>query len=98
MTLRATAATTLFLCAAVCFVVGCAAPGDPTARHPVVPTPITDLAARQSGGAMVLTFTLPRQSMDHEPLAESPAIEVYRASLAAGSLPDQHTPWRLVYT
>ena len=36
--------------------------------------------------------------MDHEPLAESPAIEIYRASLATGATPDKKTAWRLVYT
>jgi hypothetical protein len=98
MTPRATATITFFLFACGCLAFGCAAPGDPTARHPVVPTPITDLAARQSGVAIALTFSLPRQSLDHESLAESPSIEVYRAPLAVSTIPGQHTAWRLVYT
>ena len=76
---------------------GCAAPGDPTARHPVVPLPIPDLAARQAGSAVVLSFTLPTRSADRETLAESPSIEIYRAPLPAAVAPGRKTPWRLVY-
>jgi hypothetical protein len=79
-------------------VVGCAAPADPSPRHPVVPTPITDLAARQSGTSVVLAFSLPRESTDGDALAENPAIEIYRAPLSPGVSPNQKTPWRLVYT
>jgi hypothetical protein len=78
--------------------VGCAAPGDPSPRHPIVPAAITDLSARQSGSSMVLTFRLPRQSTDREALAEAPTIEIYRATLAPGTSPDRKTPWRLVYS
>jgi hypothetical protein len=77
---------------------GCAAPGEPTARHPVVPVAITDLAARQSGNVVVLTFSLPHQSTDRESLAEPPTIEIYRAPLSPGASPNRKTPWRLVYT
>src|SRR5260370_28539911 len=79
-------------------IVGCAAPGAPSPRRPIVPAAITDLAARQSGGAVVLTFSLPRQSTDREPLAEAPTIEIYRAALPPGAAPDRKTPWRLVYS
>jgi hypothetical protein len=77
---------------------GCAAPGDPSPRHPVIPVAITDLAARQSGSGVVLTFSLPRQSTDHQSLAEPPGIEIYRAALSPGATPDRKTQWRLVYT
>ena len=77
---------------------GCAAPGEPTARHPVIPVAITDLAARQSGNVVVLTFGLPHQSTDRESLAGLPTIEIYRAALSAGASPNRKTPWRLVYT
>src|ERR1700682_6728573 len=77
---------------------GCAAPGEPTARHPVIPVAITDLAARQSGNVVVLTFGLPHQSTDRESLAELPTIEIYRAVLSPGASPNRKTPWRLVYT
>src|ERR1700680_1047323 len=77
---------------------GRAAHGDPTARHPVVPVAITDLAARQSGSVVVLTFSLPHESTDHESLAEPPTIEIYRAALSPGASPNRKPPWRLVYT
>jgi hypothetical protein len=76
---------------------GCAAPGEPTARHPLVPVAVADLAGRQSGSEVVLTFTLPTQSADRASLAEPPAIEIYRAALLPGATPDRKTPWRLVY-
>jgi len=77
---------------------GCAAPGEPTARHPVVPTAVTDLAARQYGNAFSLTFTLPARSMDREALPEKPAIEIFRAELPPGGVPVKQTAWRLAYT
>jgi len=77
---------------------GCAAPGEPSARHPVVPAAVTDLAARQSGNSFVLTFTLPQRSTDREALAEHPAIEIYRAALAPGAVADKKTGWRLAYS
>jgi hypothetical protein len=77
---------------------GCAAPGDPSPRRPVVPEKVTDLAARQYGNAMNLAFTLPTRSTDREALAEPPAIEIYRAALVPGAVPDRKTSWQLVYT
>ena len=77
---------------------GCAAPGDPSPRHPVVPEKITDLTARQYGNAMDLTFTLPTHAVDREALVEPPTIEIYRAALAPGGFPDRKTNWRLAYT
>lgn len=85
----------LFACA---LAAGCAAPGEPTARHPVVPTAISNLGARQYGNAFALTFTLPTRSMDREALAEHPTIEIYRAALPAGAGGDKKTAWRLAYT
>jgi hypothetical protein len=68
--------------------VGCAAPGEPTARHPVVPQAIKDLSARQQGNGTVLTFTLPSQSTDKKPLSDTPTVEIYRtASAPAGAPP-----------
>jgi hypothetical protein len=77
---------------------GCAAPGDPTARHPVVPVAVADLTALQYGNSFELAFTLPSKSMDREALAEHPAIEIYRAQLPPGTPPDKKTAWRLAYT
>ena len=95
---RAAALPMLLLFVLACaLIVGCAAPGDPSPRHPVVPAVISDLVARQSGGAMVLTFTLPLKSTDGESLDEAPTIEIYRATLSPGIFPDRKTPWRLIY-
>src|SRR5580692_11509521 len=59
--------------------VNCAAPGEPIERKPQVPTPITDLAAQQQGNDVILTFTMPKDTVDHHALKQPPAIEVYRA-------------------
>lgn len=88
-------ALSLFACA---FAAGCAAPGEPTERHPIVPSRITDLGARQYGNSFALTFTLPTRSMDREALPEHPTIEIYRASLLAGAVADKKTAWYLAYT
>jgi hypothetical protein len=78
-------------------IAGCASPGDPTPRHPVVPLPIMDLAARQSGSEIVLTFTIPTRSTDREILSERPSIEIFRADLTPGAMPDKKTPWNPTY-
>jgi fibronectin type III domain protein len=95
---RAAARVAFVFCVPACaLVAGCAAPGEPSPRHPVIPTAITDLAARQTGSAVVLTFSLPHESTDHESLAEAPTIEVYRAALPSGASPGRKTPWRMEY-
>ena len=99
MTSRASASLGFALAAWMsAFAAGCAAPGEPTARHPVVPAPVADLAARQVGSEIVLTFTLPARSTDGEALAERPSIEIYRAELAPGAAVDRKTPWSLTFT
>ena len=65
---------------------GCASPGDPYERKARVPQAVTDLAAAQSGSDVVLTFTLPTETVDHRPLEQPPAIEIYRA-FAAPTVP-----------
>jgi hypothetical protein len=89
-----TVAPGLLACA---LLAGCAAPGDPTPPRPVIPVAVTDLAARQAGDTVALTFNVPRQSTEREPLAEPPAIEIYRAPLPPGALAGPKTSWRLVY-
>jgi hypothetical protein len=97
--IRAAAPLAPAFCLLACaLVAGCAAPGEPIARHPVVPVAVTDLGARQYGKAFALTFTLPARSMDREALAEHPTIEIYRAALPPRSAPDKKTAWRLAYT
>jgi hypothetical protein len=61
------------------FIGGCAAPGEPVERKPQVPTAVADLAATQSGNSVILTFTLPKETVDHRQLKEPPAVEIYRA-------------------
>jgi len=58
--------------------IGCAAPGEPLERRPPVPEAISNLAAAQSANDVVLTFTLPTETVDHRPLKSTPAIEIYR--------------------
>src|SRR5579862_8744534 len=58
---------------------GCGAVGAPVARHPVTPLRVTDLMARQQGDAVVLSFTMPRNSTDQDPLPSLPGVEIYRS-------------------
>ncbi len=96
---RATSSRALAFCAFACaLVAGCAAPGDPSPRHPVLPDAVADLAARQSGSDVVLTFSVPTRSTDREALAEAPTVEIYRAALPPGATADRKTAWRLVFT
>jgi hypothetical protein len=67
------------------FAAGCASPGEPLERKALVPTPIMDLAAAQQDDTVILTFTMPKESIDHRPLKELPAIEIYRAFSPAAS-------------
>jgi hypothetical protein len=60
------------------FVAGCAAPGEPVERKPRAPTAVADLAAVQRGDEVVLSFTLPKESVDRRPLKQPPTIEIYR--------------------
>ncbi|MGA7853990.1 MAG: hypothetical protein WCA15_11750 [Candidatus Acidiferrales bacterium] len=60
------------------FVGGCAAPGEPVERKPRAPTAVADLAVAQRGDEVVLSFTLPKESVDRRPLKQPPTIEIYR--------------------
>jgi hypothetical protein len=66
---------------------GCASPDLPTARHPVVPVPVSDLSARQVGDTVILTFTLPATSTDQQPLADMPSVEIYRSTPQTTAIP-----------
>jgi hypothetical protein len=61
------------------FLLGCGAPGEPTERKAPIPVAVTDLAAAQQGDDVVLTFTLPKDSIEHKPLKQVPAVEIYRS-------------------
>jgi hypothetical protein len=66
----------LFLLSLYCG--GCAAPGEPTERKRPIPEPVTDLSATQGGDDVILTFTLPKVTMEHKPLKQPLEIEIYR--------------------
>jgi hypothetical protein len=65
---------------------GCAAPGEPIERRPPVPQAVTDLAAEQAGNDVILTFTLPKETVDQRNLKQALSIEVYRDFKAAGAV------------
>jgi hypothetical protein len=68
-----------------CFLGGCAAPAEPMERKPPVPKAVADLAAAQAGDDVVLTFTLPKETVERRPLKQGPAIEIFRLIHAAGA-------------
>jgi hypothetical protein len=79
----AATAPLLCLCApilalALLFGGGCASPGDPIERRPPIPQAVTDLTATQQGNELVLTFTMPHETVDHRVLETTPAITIYR--------------------
>ena len=88
-----------FLCAVFLAALGaggCASPGEPLERKAPVPTAITDLAAGQQGNSVILTFHLPRESVEKRPLKEPPEVEIYRAfapSQAAGAPGGAPSSW-----
>lgn len=76
----------------VCFVqFGCAAPGEPSTRRPPIPTAITDLTAKQQGNEVLLTFTLPTESIDRHPLKTTPTVEILRDMTPAGAAANAQT-------
>ena len=62
----------------------CGTPGDPQPPRPPIPAAVTDLAARQTGDSVVLTFTLPKQTTEGEALEAPPDVEIFRAFVPAG--------------
>jgi hypothetical protein len=68
----------LFPIFAVVFLIGCGAPGEPVERKAPTPTAVADLAATQQGDNVILIFTLPKESVEHRPLKQLPAIEIFR--------------------
>jgi hypothetical protein len=90
--------------ASVVLLASCGAPGEPVERKAPTPTAITDLAATQQGDNVILTFTLPKESVEGRELKQPPAIEIFRdfqavppagaASAAGSAVP--HAPTLLV--
>src|SRR5438132_11184524 len=58
---------------------GCGAPGDPVPPTPPVPAAIKDLAARQAGDGVQLSFTLPLSSISGDKLPSPPEVEILRS-------------------
>jgi len=67
---------------------GCGAPGEPVPPSPPVPAAITDLAARQLGDGVLLSFTLPTNSVSGSRLPEQPAVEILRGIIRRDGTPD----------
>jgi len=64
---------------------GCASPGVPVTRRTRKPRAITDLAGKQSGDSIVLSFTLPTETTRGEPMGKGSEILIYRAFETAGA-------------
>jgi hypothetical protein len=75
------------LLAALVSCAGCAAPAPPKPPSLQVPDAVTDLRAHQSGTAVVLHFTLPRQSTDGATLAGPRRVQIFREFGAATAAP-----------
>jgi hypothetical protein len=63
----------------------CGTPANPSPSQPPVPEAVADLAARQIGESVALTFTLPRKTTTGDALETPPELEIYRAFLPAGA-------------
>src|SRR5579864_3875549 len=89
--------TLVLLALLAAILAGCGAVGEPVARHPVTPKAVIDLMARQQGDAVVLSFTLPRDSTDNDALTAVPSIEIYRSGpLPPGAAPPKPSSSSLV--
>lgn len=77
-----------FLFSIFLFTAGCGAPGEPLPPTPPVPQGIADLAAKQAGDGVLLTFTMPGKSTLGDRLQQVPAFEVARGALRADGTPD----------
>src|SRR2546429_7091554 len=76
---------------------GCGAPGDPVPPTPPVPAAIKDLAARQAGDGLQLSFTLPLSSISGEKLPAPPAVGFLPCRLNNDGLVDCKS-FRVCYT
>jgi hypothetical protein len=77
--------------------IGCGAPGEPTAPSPPVPVAVTDLTARQVGDAVQLTFTLPSKTITGDKLSAPPAVEILRGAAKPDGTAENKS-FRIVYT
>ncbi len=67
--------------------IGCGAPGEPSERKAPTPVAVADLSATQQGDTVVVTFTLPKESVEHKALKQLPAVEIYRSLQPASAVP-----------
>ena len=77
-----------FLSSIFMLVAGCGAPGEPMPPIPPVPQAILDLAAKQVGDGVLLTFTMPGKSTLGHSLPQVPSFEVLRGTLRADGTAD----------
>ncbi|HTD42890.1 MAG TPA: hypothetical protein VK687_01865 [Bryobacteraceae bacterium] len=77
-----------FLISVFLLTAGCGAPGEPLPPTPPIPQPIIDLAVKQAGDGVLLTFTMPGKSTLGEKLQQVPSFEVLRGTLQADGTPD----------
>ncbi|HWY06654.1 MAG TPA: hypothetical protein VNY24_07310 [Candidatus Acidoferrales bacterium] len=77
-----------FLISIFLLTAGCGAPGEPLPPTPPIPQAIADLAVKQAGDGVLLTFTMPGKSTLGEKLQQVPAFEVLRGSLRPDGTPD----------
>jgi hypothetical protein len=80
---------TILACSAI--LAGCASPGEPNERKPPAPQAVTDLSAEQSGNEVVLTFTLPKETVEGRLLDQLPSIEIFRDFQSPGAAGSQQS-------
>jgi hypothetical protein len=74
----------LFSLFAFLLLTNCGTPGDPQPPRPPIPEAVTDLAVRQVGDGVVLTFALPKQTTEGDAIPTPPDVEIFRAFVPAG--------------
>jgi hypothetical protein len=69
---------------------GCAAPGVPVTRETTKPQAITNLSAKQVGASIVLSFTLPTETVKGGALSKNFKVEIYRVFEGASAAKSRH--------
>ncbi len=63
----------------LCLTAACGKIGEPLPPFIRIPSPVVDLAARQQGGEVMLSWTLPRLNTDGSTATTLASVEIYRA-------------------